>query len=1154
MRLRRLLLLALDLALGAALVVTAAHVGELLPGGARVELGRTKLLRLSDATVARLDSLQDQVFVTYYVTARERMPSHLRRIESRVTDLLAAMKSAAPGRFDYQVVDPDEHPDLARFAARRKVAPLRARHVTRDAWSEQELWSTLSIASGPRKPALIDGIGPEHLPRLQALMVSHLDQLENPRAPVYALAAPPTYRRFREMLVGRGEVLDVDLSAGAPIPPEADLLIWLDPGPVSLEQLRQLRAFLDDGRSLMLGGSSVRADLGTDADGAPLLLLEPSGFDADTLLGEFGLRPVAGLVQDGRSSPIVFADGTSAEAPFRIRCIAPNQDFHAASGDPNGVLMFVTPTPVEIDAPRLAAAGWRADVLATTGDDTWIHALDVDGRTVLPFSELVPEAGQSVAKQPLVTWLRPVLPWKGEVLHLASASVFHDGLYEASNVAHPRLARVLLDTLVDAERLVLAEASIERAEPLPPLSRQARVGWRLVVVGLLPVLLLLLARLRRDGAAVRATSSRHTGRALALGSRLVAGLVLAGWLAHAARGAGADLDTTSDRANTLAPATAELAAWSGREQRVRAELIVSSPEHLPPELRPAVRRLEGLLDDLRRAGADLEIVRRQPEDAGDELRAAWAAAGVEPVSVLSRQDEVTTVRSVWSALQLSRVVDSEEAGDATTDGGDPTAPRIETLLFPDAASFEDLEFRVAFALWRLRTGQHPHVAFASDVPRLSAAEAYQHYQAQGLIAPKGKDTYSVARGLLQRAGFRVTHVNPREPVVPRDVDAMVWLQPRRSVKPMLEAFSEYLYRGGRALLAAQHFNIQSRQYRGTEFEFVYWPQPQSPDVDLYWFPELGIRMLREVLFDRATVPVKQESQVTRGTRRDFLELDAARPDLIRAVSRHFDRSSPITRQLGDQAFLWADHFELDEARLSELGLAVTPLVTTTPDAWSYAWTGGWLPDEVLVGPPAEEGSESVDPASEGADPDVIEPDAAEPGAAEAGAAEADAAEADDSQPDVAVARRVGAVPMALLVEGLFPWPEREFMRMPMRYSPTGEALEREDAPLSGRIEPTDAAAPGALVLIASSEPFKDERLIALAPEYRGDHLLLNAVAWLALPGELADVMVRRPVPRGFGLVDQEQRLRWRGAVLVGGPALLLMFGGAWWLLRRGDAP
>src|SRR5215204_2436120 len=59
------------------------------------------------------------------------------------------------------------------------------------------------------------------------------------------------------------------------------------------------------------------------------------------------------------------------------------------------------------------------------------------------------------------------------------------------------------------------------------------------------------------------------------------------------------------------------------------------------------------------------------------------------------------------------------------------------------------------------------------------------------------------------------------------------------------------------------------------------------------------------------------------------------------------------------------------------------------------------------------------------------------------------------------------------------------------------------------------------------------------PAFRADHLLLNAVAALALDDELAAIASRRSVARGFGRVEPSSRLLWRAGV-IGTPVLLVL--------------
>src|SRR5262249_46052520 len=159
-----------------------------------------------------------RVLATYYVSAPARMPAEMRRMQLEVTDLLAALRARFPGRFDYQVVDPEEGEGLEGFAARRRIAPFRVRSVTRDAWSELTASSALALARGARAEALRAGRRPAPLPHLQELIVAWLDQEEHPRKPSIALAAPDGFDELADALGERGDVARVDLDSGAAVP------------------------------------------------------------------------------------------------------------------------------------------------------------------------------------------------------------------------------------------------------------------------------------------------------------------------------------------------------------------------------------------------------------------------------------------------------------------------------------------------------------------------------------------------------------------------------------------------------------------------------------------------------------------------------------------------------------------------------------------------------------------------------------------------------------------------------------------------------------------------------------------------------------------------------------------------------------------------
>ena len=180
-----------------------------------------------------------------------------------------------------------------------------------------------------------------------------------------------------------------------------------------------------------------------------------------------------------------------------------------------------------------------------------------------------------------------------------------------------------------------------------------------------------------------------------------------------------------------------------------------------------------------------------------------------------------------------------------------------------------------------------------------------------------------------------------------DADVVIWLQPRRDATPVLKQLGPYLTSGGHVLIAQQHFNIQQRQYRGTGFHTVYWPQPQFQDAEVY-LNLLGIEQVREVLMDQTQYHLELETQVNRTAIREYDPQKVALPFLIRTVGANYAPDLAITRRLGDLLFVWGNRFAFDRGRLATYNLQHQVLISTSDRVWSYPWKGGWLPPQTFT--------------------------------------------------------------------------------------------------------------------------------------------------------------------------------------------------------------
>ena len=885
-----------------------------LTGSWTLDLAGDDIATLAPATEHYLRSLETPLSITYFATARENMPAHLKELEPQVRRLLSALRDQAPSRIDYRVIDPDQSGRAGiGYAASKKASSFSVRRVLHDEHSEQKIWSSLVIARANAPEVLIQSIEPEHLPYLEEYVIAQLQAGRAPPQPTFGVSAPPPFQLLAAFINEAGPVVELDLNSNPTIPPEIDVLFWIQPEVATPEHVRQLLAFLASGRSAVLAGSAYQIGYAPQEDAMSYWVHHaPPAWGQ--LLQPFGIRPVPDLLVDKNTGPVILDMGEIV-APFHLRVLPAFYNMKSFAAPGRGGLNFVAASALEVDPQAVQAKGFHAEIVGTTTESPRVLPLPAG-----PFTDADLTGGLPVPKQNLLVLLKPDDPWQGQLFVLASASPFQDGIINQPGYAHRVFLQNLVRTYGQPERVLRGRVEKGGPQRLVPPGALARFFWRFFAVFLVPLAFVGLGVRHYLRYSRPNWPTGRWGRQLGLACLvlLVGALV---W-----RGRGPYFDLTADQLNTPSPLLGRLLQGTS----LSAELIATHRASMPRQLKDAEDRIRTLLAD---CNIPLRVIR--PDALTPDQQQTFAAEGLTPFPVERVLHDTLATQYVWSGLRLL----SNE----------------HTIAVPRLDQHTHLEFLLAAAAHSLQQGfdlssaegRKMRVAIISDLPRLSPAEALEDYQKKGLIAPGGTDVYSDLKALLADYLYDVHYINPRTPSMPSDVDVLLWMQPRRDSGPILLLLSQHLAQGGKAIVAMQHFNIQQRQYRGSGFQTVYWPQPQFQDLDRY-LKLFGVEQLREVLFDRTQSHLDLETQVNRTAVREYDPQKVALPFLIRAVGQHYDLTSPITRHLGDQLFIWGNRFALHPAELSSAGITAQTLISTSPQAWAYPWQGGWLPPEVFA--------------------------------------------------------------------------------------------------------------------------------------------------------------------------------------------------------------
>ncbi|RUM88131.1 MAG: hypothetical protein DSZ24_04560 [Thermodesulfatator sp.] len=500
----------------------------------RIDLTEEKLYTLSPVTRKVLARLKAPLRITYYVSAREKLPPTMRNLSQEVRALLEELQALSP-RVKYAVVDPERDPDLARKLRDRGIEPFAVQTVERDRVSLRRVYSALALSYLDKPEEVIPQIVPESLSTLEYDLVSRIYKLTLKEKPVVTLLESsggfgrPSYQTARKILESLGfEVKGTPLTQKNPLPEKTRLLLILSPGKLNDRQLFEIGRFLHQGGAVLVAASAARFSYNPTPDGRILATPFPEDLSINKLLREYGLTIEKAILCDEQQVTMAVSQEREmgifralvhvpVNFPMQVQVLAAEMNNRLPVTHGLNALLFLWGSPLAVKEEPLQKAGLRLTPLFYSSPRAWTEKVEIgafseedfrppsrrqryllaallEGPFSLPFGGKVPPwPGKKKTNQKKGSPSTPspkAAAKPGRLVVVGSGAMFADGLIEIFDNA--LLLANLSEALGLSGDLLSLRARLRPVRYIREVSAGEKLFWRLFCMGGPPLLWILL--------------------------------------------------------------------------------------------------------------------------------------------------------------------------------------------------------------------------------------------------------------------------------------------------------------------------------------------------------------------------------------------------------------------------------------------------------------------------------------------------------------------------------------------------------------------------------------------------------------------------------------------------------------------------------------
>ena len=508
----------------------------------RLDLTENKLYTVSPAARKVLERLEVPIKVTYYVSPKEELPAPMKTIARDVADILAEFAALSP-KFSYRIVDPTKDPDLIPKLREKGIVPFAVQTIERDEVSVKRIYSALSISYLDKKEEIIPEIMPDNLGTLEYDIIARIYKLSLKEKPVIALNTPvpqtspfmmgpqDPYRTLREVLEYEGlEVHNVSLTKESSIPPEARLLLIVEPKELNDRQLYEIERFLRGGHPVIIAAQGFKYSYNPGPEGEivafpmkePLAInrwLKRIGleiderhlFDEQSVVLALSIPRRIGMFTAIVRQPVRF--------PMQIQILPPQMNQKLSVTSRLNGLLYLWGSALKVSKEKLEKEGLVLEELFHSSPRSWLHPFSPGP---LKAEGLRPQKGDPTGPFPLAVMVSGKFPrtfkkipsWPEEkdkkekqekkkaaetkpekdltvareshLVLVGSSEMFADTAIQAFSNA--LFLANLVESLSLGEELLYIRAKTQVQRYLPELSDRQKFFWRLVVTFLPPSL------------------------------------------------------------------------------------------------------------------------------------------------------------------------------------------------------------------------------------------------------------------------------------------------------------------------------------------------------------------------------------------------------------------------------------------------------------------------------------------------------------------------------------------------------------------------------------------------------------------------------------------------------------------------------------------